>query len=144
MGNIISWLRKEEPARVIPILDRFIVILFRIGYIGSYLWKRLFFRFVMGKRRRNKLLLKKKLIFNYDFDIIPVFYYLKFLHFIIKYFRINKRVLLRINVPSYDYKIYCPIERATSIDLTIPTIHENEIIEKFHPTNGGLVVDIGA
>ena len=141
MGNIISWLRKEEPARLIPILDRCLVILFRLLYIGSFLILRLFFRIVMGKRRRNELGLKKKMAFNYEFDIIPVFYYLRFLQFIIKYFRINKSFLLKIYVPSHNYKVYCPINKNDLLNLTI---RENEIIEKFHPQEGDIVIDIGA
>jgi FkbM family methyltransferase len=141
LGNIISWLRKEEPARVIPILDRFLVILFRIGYIGSYLGTRLFFRFVMGKNRRNKSWLKKKLIFNYEFDIIPVFYYLRFLRFLTKYLRVNKKFLLKLTVPHHDYKVFCPINKNDLLNLTI---RENEIIEKFHPKSDEIVIDVGA
>jgi len=139
--HIISWLKKEEPARVIPILDRFLVVLCRVLYLSKYLFLRVFFRFIMGKKRRNKLLMQKKMIFNYEFDMVPVFYYLRFLQFITKHLRLNKRFLLKITVPHHNYKVYCPINKNDLLNLSI---RENEIIEKFHLKKDEIVIDVGA
>ena len=141
MASIISWLRKEEPARVIPILDRFLVILFRVLYLSKYLFLRVFYRFTLGKKKRNKLLIQKKMIFNYQFDIIPVFYYLRFLQFITKYIKLNKRFLLKITVPHHNYKVYCPINKNDLLNLSI---REDEIIEQFHLKEDEIVLDVGA
>jgi FkbM family methyltransferase len=141
MNKLISWITKKEPARAIPFFDRFLSILFRLLYVGTFIIKRLCFRLIFGKEKRDKLFKKKKIAINYEFDIIPMFYHFKFLQFIIKYFRFNENYLLKITVPRYDYKIYLP---SNSNDLIHLTVREDEIIEKFQPKKHEIVVDVGA
>ena len=111
LENIISYLRQKEPYRLIPILDRAIVILFRFLYVVTYFILRISFRFVLGKERRDKLWIKKKWYFNFHVDIIPLNYYLNILQFISKHFRTKKKLLLKVTVPLHDYKIYTTLNK---------------------------------
>jgi FkbM family methyltransferase len=50
-------------------------------------------------------------------------------------------MLLKINVPKYDYKFYC---RINNEDYTFMTGHEDEVEEHFSPKDGEIIVDVGA
>jgi FkbM family methyltransferase len=54
---------------------------------------------------------------------------------------LDSHVSLKISVPKYGYKAYCPINKNDLINMTI---REDEIIEHFTPKQGDIVVDIGA
>lgn len=137
----MSWILKEEPVRVVPILDRIVVLLLRILYVGMYVFLRLSLRLILGKKGRNKLLTKRRLIFNYEFDVIPALLLIRILCFITKYVKTNSDLLLKITVPKYNYKAYCPVNKNELIALTI---REDEIIERFCPEQGSIVIDVGA
>ena len=59
----------------------------------------------------------------------------------IKFLGFANPFLLKISVPKYGYKAYCPINKN---DLISMTIREDDIIEYFTPKEGDIVVDIGA
>lgn len=141
MGNLISWILRQEPVRIIPVFDRIIVVVLRVLYVGSYLFLRLSLRLILRKKRRNKLLAEKKLIFDYEFDIIPASFLFYILSFIMKYVKSNYDPMLKITVPKYNYKAYCPLNRNNLIALTI---REDEIIERFCPEQGSTIIDVGA
>ncbi len=141
MGKLTVWLTKQEPIRVVPILDKVIVFLVKIIYLFSYMVLRLSIRITLGKKTRDRVFAKKALAFNYEFDAIPLFYMFKFLYSIIKFLRLDNYVSLKISVPKYGYKAYCPINKNDLINMTI---REDEIIELFTPKEGDVVVDIGA
>src|ERR671921_306698 len=84
---------------------------------------------------------KKALAFNYEFDVIPSFDIIRFIYSIIKFLGFANPFLLKISVPKYGYKAYCPINKN---DLISMTIREDDIIEHFTPKEGDIVVDIGA
>jgi FkbM family methyltransferase len=109
----------------------------------SHFILRLSFRIAVGKKARDKLLRNKKRFFHFDyeFDIIPTFPLIGFLYSIIKFLRLGNPFLIKISVPKYDYKGYCPINRNDLINMTI---REDEIIEHFCPKEGDIVVDVGA
>jgi FkbM family methyltransferase len=65
-----------------------------------------------------------------------------FLYKVFKVLWIGNSMLLRIDVPKYDYKFYCRINNRE--DLVFMTNHEEDIIEHFTPKEGDIVVDIGA
>jgi FkbM family methyltransferase len=138
---LTSWLLREGSVRVVPILDRIVLIFLKILYIGFYVFLRVSLRIVLGKKGRDKLLAEKGIRFNYELDIIPVFSLFKLFYSILRFLRFDKPLLLRINVPKYDYKAYCPINKN---DLISMTVREDEIIEKFRPKEGDVIVDIGA
>jgi FkbM family methyltransferase len=141
MGKLTVWLTKQEPIRVVPILDKVIVFLVKIIYLFSYMVLRLSIRITLGKKTRDRVFAKKALAFNYEFDAIPLFYMFKFLYSIIKFLKLDNHVSLKISVPKYGYKAYCPINKNDLINMTI---REDEIIELFTPKEGDVVVDIGA
>jgi FkbM family methyltransferase len=141
MGLLTSWLMREEPIRVIPILDRIIVIFLRIIYIGFYLVLRATLRLAVGKTKRDKLFAKKGLRFNYGFDIFLVFLLFNLIYFVTKHLGFRDHSLLKITVPKYHYKAYCP---ANKNDLMNLITREDEIIEKFCSREGDIVVDVGA
>ncbi len=49
--------------------------------------------------------------------------------------------LVKISVPKYNYKVYRPL---TEDDYAHMTTREDDIIEKFRPRDGEIVVDVGA
>ena len=49
--------------------------------------------------------------------------------------------MLEIYVPKHNYNIYCPLNKE---DFIVMTRHEDDIIERFLPKQGDIVVDIGA
>jgi len=49
--------------------------------------------------------------------------------------------MLEIHVPKHNYNIYCPLNKE---DFIVMTRHEDDIIERFLPKKGDIVVDIGA
>src|ERR687898_2695798 len=141
MGKFTVWLTKQEPIRVVPILDKVIVFLIKIIYLFSYMVLRLSIRITLGKKTRDRVFAKKALAFNYEFDVIPSLYMFKFLYSIIKFLRLGNHVSLKISVPKYGYKAYYPINKNDLINMTI---REDEIIELFTPKEGDVVIDIGA
>ena len=141
MVNLISWILRKESVRLIPVLDRIVVVLIRVVYVGSYTFVRLSLRLILGKNRRNKLLTEKKITFNNEFDIIPAYQFFRILSFIMKYMKSKNDLLLKITVPKYNYRAYCPVNKN---DLIALTIREDEIIEKFRPKQGSIVIDVGA
>jgi FkbM family methyltransferase len=52
-------------------------------------------------------------------------------------------LLLRVNVPEYGYQTYCRSEENFN-DFVIMTRHEHDLIERFTPKEGDVVVDVGA
>jgi FkbM family methyltransferase len=141
VDKLTLWLTKQEPVRVVPIFDKIVLFLVKIIYLVSYLILRLSLRIALGKKRRDRVFDKKGLTFNYEFDVIPSLYIIKFLYSIIRSLRLANPFLLKISVPKYGYKAYCPINKNDLINMTI---REDEIIEHFTPKQGDIVVDIGA
>jgi FkbM family methyltransferase len=141
VGTLTLWLTKQEVIRVVPILDKVVVLLLKITYLLSYLTLRLSLRIALGRKRRDRVFSEKGLAFNYEFDAIVSFYMVKSLYSIIKFLKLANPCLIKLNVPKYGYKAYCPINRNEFINMTI---REDEIIEHFTPKRGDIVVDIGA
>jgi FkbM family methyltransferase len=142
VGKLTSWLTKQELIRVVPILDKVIVFVVKIIYLLSYVTLRLSLRITLGRKRRDRIFARKDLAFNYEFDVIPSFYMIKFFYSIIKFLRLANPSLLKISVSKYGgYKAYCPINKSEFINMTI---REDEIIEHFTPKQGDIVIDIGA
>ncbi|HEX5975762.1 MAG TPA: FkbM family methyltransferase [Nitrososphaeraceae archaeon] len=83
----------------------------------------------MGKKRRDRFYVKRGLDFG-------VFWYKTF-----KFLKPGNSTLLKFKVPKYDYEFYCRINKD---DFKIMTIHEDDIITRFTPNEGDIVIDIGA
>ncbi|HEX7258644.1 MAG TPA: FkbM family methyltransferase [Nitrososphaeraceae archaeon] len=136
--SISSWLLAEPFAYTISslrILDKASSILSRVFLIGI----RIFLRLILGKRKREKLQFYHRLYFRINISFS--FYLFMFLYKIIGILRLGNPSFVKINVPKYNYKVYCPV---TEDDYMHMTTREDDIIEKFQPKDGGIVVDVGA
>jgi FkbM family methyltransferase len=116
-----SWLLKESKGA--SLFDNCILVFLKIIYFCL----RISLRITLGKKRRDSLL--------------GVWTFGLLLYKATKVLGLGKSRLLKIKVPKYDYKVYCGI---TKEDFIIMTRHEDEIIEKFSPKGGDIVVDVGA
>ena len=134
MERLTSWLLKE-PVGVMPILDKWIFFFLKIIYLGI----RFSIKIALGKKRRDRLYVKRGIHFNDSFG--PSFYFMSFLYKAIKFLRLGNPVSLKISVPKYNYKVLCPIKKEEIINMTI---REDDIIEHFTPKQGDIVIDIGA
>ncbi len=134
MERLTSWLLKE-PVGVMPILDKWILFFLKIIYLGI----RFSVKIALGKKRRDRLYVKRGIHFNDSFG--PSFYFMSFLYKVIKFLRLGNPVSLKISVPKYNYKVLCPIKKEEIINMTI---REDDIIEHFTPKQGDIVIDIGA
>ncbi len=134
MERITSWLLKE-PVGVMPILDKWILFFLKIIYLGI----RFSIKIALGKKRRDRLFVKRGIHFNDSFG--PSFYFMSLLYKVIKFLRLGNPMSLKISVPKYNYKVLCPIKKEEVINMTI---REDDIIEHFTPKQGDIVVDIGA
>ena len=123
MGKLNSWLLKDTVG--VTLFDKCILMSFKL----LYLFFRFILRVVLGKRRRDNLYNRKGISFN------------TFFYNIIKKFGIYEYLLLRINVPKYNYMFFC---RANNEDIIIMKGHEDEILSHFKPNYGDIVVDVGA
>ena len=124
MGGLNSWLLKETKG--VRTLDKGILYFLKIAYLSL----RILLRLALGRRRRDRIFIER----GFDFNT--------FLYKVFKVLGIGNSMLLRINVPKYDYKFYCRINNRE--DLVFMTNHEEDIIEHFTPKEGDIVVDIGA
>jgi hypothetical protein len=129
--SLLSWLLAEPSAYATPsirILDKALIILSRVFYVAI----RLFLRLILGKRKREKSQFYHKL--HVSSNISFSFYFFMFLYKIIKILRLGNPSLVKIIVPKYNYKVYCPL---TEDDYSHMTTREDDIIEKFQPKDGG-------
>jgi FkbM family methyltransferase len=135
LGKLTSWLLKG-PGGVAITLDKCILFPLKIIYLGVRVSLRIF----LGKKRRNQSYIVQKLryISNY---FSPSFSLFSYLYKVIRFLRLGNPRLLKINVPKYNYKAYCPINKHDFINMTA---REDEIIEHFSPKDGDMVVDVGA
>ncbi|HZB16584.1 MAG TPA: FkbM family methyltransferase [Nitrososphaeraceae archaeon] len=117
------WFIKNSEG--ITIFDKCILFFLKIIYLGS----RILLRLALGKKRRDRFYVKRGLDFG-------VFWYKTF-----KFLKPGNSTLLKFKVPKYDYEFYCRINKD---DFKIMTIHEDDIITRFTPKEGDIVIDIGA
>ncbi len=132
MGKLISWLVREQEG-AFPIFDKYLLFLLKIAYLS--------FKIFSYSRRDTCSYTKQALWFN-DY-LAPSYHLLKLFYKVLKLLRLGNPVLLKISVPKYDYKFYCRINKE---DFTThsSTRDADEVVERFLPKEGDVVVDIGA
>src|SRR5215210_714757 len=106
-------------------IGQILSVFFKIIYRGI----RFSFKIALGKKRTDMLYTKRGTNFK------------DFLYRSIKFLKIGDPLTLEIYVPKYNYNIYCPLNKE---DFIVMTRHEDDIIERFLPKQGDIVVDIGA
>ena len=134
--SLLSRLFAEPSAYAIPsirIIDKALIILSRVFYATI----RIFLKIILGKREKSQLYRKLSIRMSVSFS----FYFFMFLYNTIRILRIGNPSLVKIIVPKYNYKVYCPLSED---DYAHMTTREDDIIEKFQPKSGGIVVDVGA
>jgi FkbM family methyltransferase len=122
IGTNSWWLRETKGA---TISDKFYLSFLKIIYRGI----RFSFKIALGKKRTDMFYTKRGINFK------------DFLYRSIKFLKIGDRLMLEIYVPKHNYNIYCPLNKE---DFIVMTRHEDDIIERFLPKQGDIVVDIGA
>ena len=122
IGTNSWWLRETKGA---TISDKFYLSFLKIIYRGI----RFSFKIALGKKRTDMFYTKRGINFK------------DFLYKSIKFFKKGDPLMLEIYVPKHNYNIYCPLNKE---DFIVMTRHEDDIIERFLPKQGDIVVDIGA
>ncbi len=122
IGTNSWWLRETKGA---TISDKFYLSFLKIIYRGI----RFSFKIALGKKRTDMFYTKRGINFK------------DFLYRSIKFLKIGDPLMLEIYVHKYNYNIYCPLNKE---DFIVMTRHEDDIIERFLPKQGDIVVDIGA
>ena len=122
IGSNSWWLTETKGA---TILDKFYLSFLKIIYRGI----RFSFKIALGKKRTDMFYTKRGINFK------------DFLYRSIEFLKIGDPLMLEIYVPKHNYNIYCPLNKE---DFIVMTRHEDDIIERFLPKQGDIVVDIGA
>jgi FkbM family methyltransferase len=134
----LSWIFEEPVAYTIPsfrLLDNTISKISRIIYILV----RILLRMTIGKDRRNRMNIFNRISANIDTSFS--FLFLIFIYRIVRLLGLGNPSLIKIYVPKYKYKVYCP---ATELDYILMTKREDDILEHFHPNKNDVVIDVGA
>ncbi|MDQ4073333.1 MAG: FkbM family methyltransferase [Thermoproteota archaeon] len=130
IGSDTWLLRKMVGSRV---FDKILLNLIKILYIGS----RSTLRFILGKKRRDEIWIKKNMSFK------------KFLYLVVGFLKLDNVLLIEFYAPKYNFKFYSKVtgkvnnHRIDDVYKSM-TSHEDDVVEKFVPRSGDVVVDIGA
>jgi FkbM family methyltransferase len=94
-----------------------------------YLTLRILLRVSLGRKRRDRFYLKRKIGFN------------SFFYNLMRILGLSNHRLLKIIVPKYNYKFLC---RINNEDYTFMTGHEDKILRRFSCKKEDIVLDVGA
>jgi FkbM family methyltransferase len=123
MKETVLWLIKGSEA--VTIFDKCILFIAKVVYLSL----RISLRIILSKERRDRLCIK------YDLDYGTLWY---------KFYNIfkptSKKTFLKCKIPKYNLEFYC----RNKDDFKSITMRENDIIERFCPRPGDIVVDVGA
>src|ERR687898_1230421 len=134
----LSWLFEKPLANTIPslyVLDRAIITLLKTIFILIRILSKITFR----KNKMTYFQFQRKCHINTDVNFS--FYLFMFFCKLINILNLGNPSLIKIYVPKYNYKVYCP---ATVDDFVNMTTREQDILEHFNPKKNDTVVDIGA
>ena len=134
----LSWLFEKPLANTIPslyILDRAIITLLKTIFILIRILSKITFQ----KNKMTYFQFQRKCHINTDVNFS--FYLFIFIYKLINILKLGNPSLIKIYVPKYNYKVYCP---ATVDDFVNMTTREQDILEHFNPKKNDTVVDIGA
>jgi hypothetical protein len=94
-----------------------------------YLTLRILLRVSLGRKRRDRFYLKRKIGFN------------SFFYNLMRILGLSNHRLLKIIVRKYNYKFLC---RINNEDYTFMTGHEDKILRRFSCKKEDIVLDVGA
>jgi FkbM family methyltransferase len=134
-NNIASWLTRGPKESVMPTFDRITLLPIK----ASYIFIRILFRVSLGKERRERSKIYRRLsgrLYVGDYTI-PSYDLLKFFYKSRGDLKPRKSRLLKVHVKERGYKYYCRFE-------DFNPRREEDIVELFSPKKGDIVVDVGA
>jgi FkbM family methyltransferase len=137
-STTLSWLLHDPLAYTIPSIksiDKIMNFFSRSGYLTV----RHILRLILGRKKRDKLKFYNKL--HSRTNITFSFYCFIIFFKITTFLKLGKPSLIKIIVPKYGYKVFCP---PTEQDYFLMTEREDEILEYFCPNKNDIVIDIGA
>ncbi|MFL6404403.1 MAG: hypothetical protein ACJ71M_13095, partial [Nitrososphaeraceae archaeon] len=121
MKETVLWLLKGSEA--VTIFDKCILFIAKVVYLSL----RISLRIILSKERRDRLCIK------YDIDYGTIWY---------KCYNIfkptSKKTFLKCKIPKYNLEFYC----RNGDDFKSITMRENDIIERFCPRPGDIVIDV--
>ena len=120
IGSNAWWIN----TRGASLRDKLVLFLLK----GAFRFARFSLRILLGRRRRDALYARRNVNFK------------DFLYRATGPFGQGK-LSLEIAESKYGYKIHCPLNRE---DFIVMTKHEDEMLERFVPEQGDVVVDVGA
>jgi FkbM family methyltransferase len=126
-----SWLLKETSGATV--FDKFILSFIKGLYIGM----RILIRTAVGKKRRDRFYVDNGIGFS------------DFLYNCVDLLQLDGTLLIVFDVPRYNYKFYSRITRKVENFLihdvyASMSSHEDDILQSFSPTDGDVVIDVGA
>jgi FkbM family methyltransferase len=130
VGSDTWLLRKMVGSRV---FDKIILGLLKLLYIGP----RITLRFILGRKRRDRLWIGKNISFQ------------NFLYRSVRLLKLDNILLVVFHAPKYNFKFYSKVTDKVNNHLIgdvykSMSSHEDDIVEKFVPCPGDIVVDVGA
>ena len=126
-----KWLLKEIKGA--KLFDKLVINSLKFFYLFS----RIVLRVVVGKRRRDRIWVDKKINFS------------GFLYKSVELLGLDNTLLLKFYNPTHHFKFYSKVtnkvENFSIHDMYMSmSDHEEDILEKFSPMGGNTFVDIGA
>ncbi len=126
-----KWLLKEIKGATLS--DKLVIHSLKFFYLFS----RIVLRMVLGKKRRDRMWINKKISFS------------SFLYKSIENLGLDNTLLLKFDNPNHNFKFYSKvtnkIENFSIHDMYMSMFtHEEDILEQFSPKEGGIFVDVGA
>jgi FkbM family methyltransferase len=128
---LLAWMTSDSLESPFPIIDAVTLPILKFSYIAL----RFFFKLLLGRQRRNKILFLRK----FWFDTSPSYLLMVRLHRFLHRNNDDDIQVLKIHVPRHHYQYFCRIGKGDFLPG-----HESYILTKFTPREGDIVIDIGA
>lgn len=129
-----TWFNDTSSGIALNSFDKLMMPIYRL----TYLIIRITLGTILGKEKRNRSLFFQKLHKgNY---VNPTFLSKIYFNRFLRIFGLNKTTA-EIYIPKYDHKILCPLNEVDYISLVS---REEDILQRFNPQEGDIVIDIGA
>ncbi|MGD9533491.1 MAG: hypothetical protein AB7V56_06965 [Candidatus Nitrosocosmicus sp.] len=129
-----TWFNDVSSEIAFSPIDKLMMFIYRLTYVII----RITLGTVLGKEKRNRSPFFQKLHKgNY---VNPTFLSKIYFNRFLSMFKLD-RSTAEIYIPKYDHKILCPLNEVDYISLVS---REQDILQRFNPQEGDIVVDIGA
>jgi FkbM family methyltransferase len=126
-----AWLLRELRGAKLP--DKCVLLFLKVTYLGI----RAFTRTFLGRERGDRFCSNHNINFR------------DFLYSSIEFLRLDKSLLVVFTSPKYGHKFYSRITRKVNNFLVHDVyasmvVHEDDIVQRFSPKMGDIVIDVGA